>query len=487
MKLKSSRKNSVLISTLVCVITAFSYADDTYTPTIPTQQEQQQYFANAKAYGKNFNNSESSIQFQKNQDIKSGVKTSFVASQKAGANITLGESILNNNGGNFDNNGNPTNNSKNNYSQSKSNPVFQYNSAQDQIAKCRSSKFAPGSEESAACNAVNRYTDDDFRRNLDAYHQDGFNYWNQKLISPDPNNSTCSIVKSWTPINPKDSICLVGRRTTPICQSSLTAWREDVFDPAIPPDGTILASQNTSVPWSTKNQYKCDPTTGECNQYINDKTCKIIQNYVAPTCTQYSYSTNYGNCSVGTASCNMPSSFKTPGCNGSGGRVYNCGSCSTGGDFGDHNSCWNQKCTAYTQMTPAIYECSTSGTLTLSANAVSYTAKTSAGQVLLNVSANFLSVNTNGAPNQNMITGSTIVANNSGSYLGKSVTLPISVNSGSCSGTNCNLVVSSSPTYAGAATVTARVTLNYTKPIAASSHTQDHYEYSDGCSSYKGK
>ncbi len=232
-------RNSLLLMIPVSLVTVLSYADE-YTPVIPTQQEQQQYFANGKNYGKNFNNSESNVKFQNNTNIQSGVTTSFNAAQKAGANITLGESILNNNGGNYDKNGNPTNLSKNNYSQAKSNPVYQYNSSQDQISKCRNSKYAPGSQESAACNAVNRYTDDDFRRNLDAYHQDGFNYWNQRLISPDPNNSTCSIIKTWEPVNPKEQICLVGRRTTPTCQSTLSAWQETIYHPANYYDGQTL-------------------------------------------------------------------------------------------------------------------------------------------------------------------------------------------------------------------------------------------------------
>lgn len=86
----------------------------------------------------------------------------------------------------------------------------------------------------------------------------------------------------------------------------------------------------------------------------NNTGCKVTASAKycpsqSSTCLSYRSYSNHGNCAQGlnVINCDVPSRFKTPGCSDSGGRWYDCGGCSTGGDPMDHNACWGQICTAY--------------------------------------------------------------------------------------------------------------------------------------------
>lgn len=115
------------------------------------------------------------------------------------------------------------------------------------------------------------------------------------------------------------------------------------------------------------------PSNGVC--YANYKAQFSFITSGTPICTSYHAISNHGNCNQGfhQIDCTVPSTFRTPGCRDSGGRVYQCGGCSTGGDPLDHNACWNQTCTNwYTPTTTdyQTYQCATN---------ISYSAEYGAG------------------------------------------------------------------------------------------------------------
>ena len=105
--------------------------------------------------------------------------------------------------------------------------------------------------------------------------------------------------------------------------------------------------------------YSCDPTNGGCNSYAGNSTCKLTQPYVEGECTQYSYNSYYGSCIVGTYTCKAKEITHTPGCGGSRGRDYMCGTCTVGGNGSDADGCWNQLCINRKQPQLAQYACTT--------------------------------------------------------------------------------------------------------------------------------
>lgn len=78
---------------------------------------------------------------------------------------------------------------------------------------------------------------------------------------------------------------------------------------------------------------------------LNGDQCTAIDK--VSLCGQYISTMNTaGDCHWKNISCLPGQMMHTDGCQGSGGRDYMCGSCSTGGDPMDHNACWNQFCGA---------------------------------------------------------------------------------------------------------------------------------------------
>lgn len=105
--------------------------------------------------------------------------------------------------------------------------------------------------------------------------------------------------------------------------------------------------------------YTCDPTNGGCSSYQGNPTCKLTQPYVEGECTQYSYNAYYGSCLVGTYTCSAKEITHTPGCGGTRGRDYVCGTCPVGGNGSDADGCWNQLCLNRKQPQLAQYACTT--------------------------------------------------------------------------------------------------------------------------------
>lgn len=136
--------------------------------------------------------------------------------------------------------------------------------------------------------------------------------------------------------------------------------------------GNLLCSYNSACPGGSTSPcyiseyrkpyrttiYSCNPNTGACAPYSSNPNCTLSRAYIPPSCTRYSYQYNSGgNCHVLTNQCNAGTNIHTDGCQGSGGRAYVCGGCSTGGDPSDHNACWGQVCTNWGAETLAQYSC----------------------------------------------------------------------------------------------------------------------------------
>lgn len=203
-------------------------------------------------------------------------------------------------------------------------PNYLYKEGTKDIAACQS-KSDP------RCTTLNKYGDKGTQTQLQAYSQ-GISSKYYISVKPDPSDSSCSTVTRKVPVNQSTVTCTASAHSQDSCNSNISI---------------------------SLNHYDCDPTNGACNTYINNKNCTLVRPYVAPVCTSYKAYANHGNCAQGLAvlTCNVPSSFRTPGCSDSGGRVYQCGGCSTGGDPMDHNACWGQTCTNWTQATLATYQC----------------------------------------------------------------------------------------------------------------------------------
>lgn len=119
-------------------------------------------------------------------------------------------------------------------------------------------------------------------------------------------------------------------------QEAKDAMNNYNYDPNTGNQLVLSKSNNFNITSTNSNQYNCNvqATANYCPAKSND-------------CLKYSYYTNYGSCSVGQGVCDANTYFNTPGCGGSHGRQYLCGTCSTGGDPGDHNACWGQQCVQY--------------------------------------------------------------------------------------------------------------------------------------------
>ena len=202
------------------------------------------------------------------------------------------------------------------------NPNYLYNEGTKDIAACQS-------KDDPRCSTLNKYGDKDTQAQFQAYSQ-GISAKYYISVKPDPADSSCSTITRKVPINQSLASCIASSHTQTTCNS------------------TIAISLDS---------HDCDPSTGGCNLYQNNPMCQLTRPYITAKCTGYSYQFNYGGCSVGTSSCNVPSTFNTPGCDGSHGRTYTCGGCSSGGDAGDHNGCWNQKCSNWTPGQLASYAC----------------------------------------------------------------------------------------------------------------------------------
>lgn len=203
-------------------------------------------------------------------------------------------------------------------------PNYLYKQGTAEIQSCQT-KSDP------RCTTLNKYGDKDTLTQIQAYSQ-GLSDKYYISTKPDLSDSSCTFVTRKVPINQSNVMCIASAHSQNTCNSNISI---------------------------NVNYYDCDPTNGACNTYTNNKNCTLVRPYVAPVCTSYQAISNHGNCAQGfhVIDCVVPSSFRTPGCQDSGGRVYQCGGCSTGGDPGDHNACWNQICTNWTQPTLATYQC----------------------------------------------------------------------------------------------------------------------------------
>lgn len=216
-------------------------------------------------------------------------------------------------------------NAQNLYGSANLDPNYLFNSGTQDIINCET-------QSDPRCTTINKYLDKGTQATLQAYSQ-GVSERFYISVKPDSANSSCSMVTRKVPVNPTTITCNSGLNQQATCTSII-------------------------VPGLTS--YQCDPTVGGCAQYQSDPDCTQTQPYQPGSCLGYSYQYNSGgDCHVLTGQCSTGSSFRTDGCQGSGGRPYSCGECSSGGDPGDHNACWNQQCTNLSPPQLAVYACKT--------------------------------------------------------------------------------------------------------------------------------
>lgn len=210
------------------------------------------------------------------------------------------------------------------YNGATNDPNYLYNQGKADIANCQS-------KNDPRCTSLNKYGDKDTQTQFQAYNQ-GISSKYSIITKPDPSDKNCTQITRKVPINESTKSCIASDHAQSSCHA------------------LIMVTVNSEIK-------QCDPTQGECTQYSTNPNCTLVQDYTPATCKQYTYFNNYGSCKVGQSSCDVPSTFHTPGCGGSTGRDYVCGTCSTGGDTGDHNGCWGQTCSKWEPIKPAVYQC----------------------------------------------------------------------------------------------------------------------------------
>ena len=210
-------------------------------------------------------------------------------------------------------------NSENMYNQSNVDPNYLYNSGVQAINDC-TNKSDP------RCSTLNKYGDKDTQTEFQAYKQNIASRF-LILVKPDPSDSNCSLVTHKEAINQTIATCTSGIRLQTECSN------------------IISPSSQT---------YECDDSKLECEKYKRMNNCSLVRAFIPSKCTQYTMHSYYGSCKVGTYSCNVPSIIHTPGCGGSHGRDYQCGTCISDGD---QDGCWGQWCSQHSSPQLALYQC----------------------------------------------------------------------------------------------------------------------------------
>lgn len=202
------------------------------------------------------------------------------------------------------------------------NPNYLYNEGTKEIAACQG-KTDP------RCTTLNKYGDKDTQTGLQSYNH-GVSTKYYISVKPDPINSSCSIVTRKVPINQSNVSCVSSNNSQITC--------------------------NATISISLKSN-ECNEQKGECNIYKNNPDCKQTKPFIQGECKEYSYNAYYGSCLVNTYTCKAGELTRTPGCGGTSGRGYICGTCPEGGTGSDADGCWNQKCINQIESQQAVYSC----------------------------------------------------------------------------------------------------------------------------------
>ncbi len=133
------------------------------------------------------------------------------------------------------------------YNGQTNDPNYLYNSGTKAIKDCET-------ESDPRCSTLNKYGDKDTQRQIQAYSQ-GFSTKYLISVSPDPVDSSCSIVKRKSPINPSDRVCTAGSKEQTQCHNVMTP---------------------------SASQYTCDDSKGECEWLKNN--CTLIRPFVPGQC-----------------------------------------------------------------------------------------------------------------------------------------------------------------------------------------------------------
>jgi hypothetical protein len=203
---------------------ASTYYCDGTNCVLPSQGEQNGTFNSAKSTGNQYNSSGQSAP---------GFNYSSTGDGQNALAGQVGNSMM-------DLSKQGTQGSEQSFNNTKSDPNYLYNQGIAQIANCKS-KTDP------ACQAVTRYNDDDTQRNLQGYDMGTNAFAYGQSVRADPNNSSCSIIRTYKPINPTDNMCMVGNHQQVSCEATLTPYREYITVPPNPADNTVMASGSQKV------------------------------------------------------------------------------------------------------------------------------------------------------------------------------------------------------------------------------------------------
>lgn len=129
-----------------------------------------------------------------------------------------------------------TQDSEDDYKNAANDNNYLYNKGRSRIVQCKNQH-----DPDPACKAVIKYNDDDTQKALATYNMGTNAFAYSQTVIPDPNNSSCSLIRTYQPINPVDRVCLVGNHQQVDCEATLTPYQQtEKLNPPIPIDGTIL-------------------------------------------------------------------------------------------------------------------------------------------------------------------------------------------------------------------------------------------------------
>ncbi|MBY0379662.1 MAG: hypothetical protein K2P99_04595 [Burkholderiales bacterium] len=194
--------------------------------TLPSPQDQQNAFNNAVATGNSYNSNSNlapNFNYGSTDAGQQGVTSQFDKNTTGHYSASI---MANSKAG--------TQGSEQEYNNASGDVNYLYNKGLSQIAHCKT-------ESDPACLAVTKYNDDDTQKALSAYDMGTNAYAYSQTVKPDPNNSACSIIRTFKPLNPVNKSCIVGNHEQTDCQATISPYQ--TWEKLIPPDpvdGTVF-------------------------------------------------------------------------------------------------------------------------------------------------------------------------------------------------------------------------------------------------------
>lgn len=211
-----------------CFILLLSIFNCTFAAsTLPSPEDQQNAFNNAVSVGNSYNSSgqnSPNFNYGSTQDGQNGITSQF---DKNTGGHHYSKQIM-------DISQQGTQGSEQDYNNASGDANYLYNKGLSQIAHCKT-------ESDPACVAVTKYNDDETQKALSAYDMGTNAYAYSQTVRPDPNNSACSIIRTFKPLNPVNKVCIVGNHEQTDCEATISPYQ--TWEKLIPPDpvdGTVF-------------------------------------------------------------------------------------------------------------------------------------------------------------------------------------------------------------------------------------------------------